>query len=129
MRGLTTAATVWATAGVGMAVGIGFYVPAVATTVLIIVILTILKSIEVRMIGDNKLIDLVSKDIPGQMGKVGTVLGELGVNIKNIEIECVEDTGLCNLRLQVEQPARVSESGIIDQLSAVAGISQVSFRK
>ncbi len=129
VRGLTTAATVWATAGVGMAVGIGFYVPAVATTVLIIVILTILKSIEVRMIGDNKLIDLVSKDIPGQMGKVGTVLGELGVNIKNIEIECVEDTGLCNLRLQVEQPARVSESGIIDQLSAVAGISQVSFRK
>src|SRR5215510_864509 len=34
VRGLTTAASIWITAGIGILVGIGFYVPAVLTTVL-----------------------------------------------------------------------------------------------
>ena len=34
VRGLTTAASIWITAGIGILVGIGFYFPAVLTTVL-----------------------------------------------------------------------------------------------
>jgi putative Mg2+ transporter-C (MgtC) family protein len=34
VRGLTTAASIWITAGIGILVGIGFFFPAVATTVL-----------------------------------------------------------------------------------------------
>jgi putative Mg2+ transporter-C (MgtC) family protein len=34
VRGLTTAASIWITAGIGILVGIGFYLPAVFTTVL-----------------------------------------------------------------------------------------------
>src|SRR5262245_37041359 len=34
VRGLTTAASIWITAGIGILVGIGFYIPAVLTTVL-----------------------------------------------------------------------------------------------
>ena len=127
VQGLTTAASIWVTAAVGLALGIGYYVPAVAATVLIIAVLTAFKQIELRMIGDTKLIDLVSKDIPGQMGRIGIVLGELGVNIKNIEIDCIEDTGLCNVRLQIEQPADVPASTVIDKLTAVEGISHASF--
>jgi putative Mg2+ transporter-C (MgtC) family protein len=129
VHGLTTAASVWVTAGVGLAIGIGFYVPAVATTALIIMVLTALKQIEVHMIGDNKIIELVSKDTPGQLGKIGVVLGESGVNIRNIEINCAEDTGLCNVRLQVEQPPNISASNIIDKLSSIPGITRAAFEK
>ncbi|TNC12879.1 MgtC/SapB family protein [Methylobacterium terricola] len=46
VRGLTTAASLWAVAAVGLAVGGGLYVAALATTVIVIVILAGVKPIE-----------------------------------------------------------------------------------
>jgi len=39
VKGLTTAASVWATAAIGLAVGVGYYFAALITTILVIVIL------------------------------------------------------------------------------------------
>ena len=38
ISGVTTAATIWATAAVGIAIGAGFYVPAVITTILVLLL-------------------------------------------------------------------------------------------
>ncbi len=46
IRGLTTAASLWAVSCVGLAVGIGFYEGAVVTTILIYITLIILKKME-----------------------------------------------------------------------------------
>jgi len=48
IKGLTTAASVWATAAIGLAAGGGLYTAAVASTIIIIVILAGLKPIESR---------------------------------------------------------------------------------
>jgi putative Mg2+ transporter-C (MgtC) family protein len=48
IRGLTTAASLWTVAGIGLAVGGGLYVPAVGATVIIYGILAGLKPIEER---------------------------------------------------------------------------------
>lgn len=55
VRGLTTAASVWSVAGVGLAVGCGLYVPAVAATVIILIILAGIKPLERRFIGNRQL--------------------------------------------------------------------------
>src|SRR5438128_2198806 len=47
--GLTTAATIWVVAGVGMAVGAGFYSTAAFATLLSILILTLMSFIEERI--------------------------------------------------------------------------------
>src|SRR5438094_7748356 len=47
--GLTTAATIWVVAGVGMAVGAGFYGTAAFTTLLSIAILTLMSFVEERI--------------------------------------------------------------------------------
>jgi putative Mg2+ transporter-C (MgtC) family protein len=39
IKGITTAATLWVTAGVGLAVGAGMYIPAVIAAVLVFVVL------------------------------------------------------------------------------------------
>lgn len=49
IRGLTTAASLWTVAGVGLAVGGGLYTAAIATTALILVILALVKPLERRM--------------------------------------------------------------------------------
>jgi putative Mg2+ transporter-C (MgtC) family protein len=48
VKGLTTAASLWAVAAIGLAVGGGLYVPAVAATVLVVGILAGVKPIEER---------------------------------------------------------------------------------
>jgi len=48
IRGLTTAASIWVAASLGMAVGFGFYGIAVFTTVLVVVTLVALRPIERR---------------------------------------------------------------------------------
>jgi putative Mg2+ transporter-C (MgtC) family protein len=49
VHGLTTAASIWVTAAIGMAVGFGFYIPAIFTTLLILVMLVLLRPIEGRL--------------------------------------------------------------------------------
>ncbi|HEX4986143.1 MAG TPA: MgtC/SapB family protein [Burkholderiales bacterium] len=49
IRGLTTAASLWTVAAVGLAVGSGLYLAAVWTTALVVVILALVKPLEVRL--------------------------------------------------------------------------------
>ena len=49
IRGLTTAASIWITAAIGILIGIGFYFPAVFTTLLAFGILSIFRRIETSM--------------------------------------------------------------------------------
>jgi len=49
VRGLTTAASIWLTAAIGILFGIGFYIPAIGATVLAVGILAAFRWIEVRM--------------------------------------------------------------------------------
>ena len=50
VRGLTTAATMWVVAAIGMAVGFGAYIEAVGTTVLVLVALIPLRALESRAV-------------------------------------------------------------------------------
>jgi putative Mg2+ transporter-C (MgtC) family protein len=49
VRGLTTAASVWVTAAIGVLIGIGFYFPASITTVLVIFVPSAFRWVESRM--------------------------------------------------------------------------------
>jgi putative Mg2+ transporter-C (MgtC) family protein len=49
VRGLTTAASIWAVAAIGLAVGGGMYIAAIAATVFALVILVVVKPIEWRI--------------------------------------------------------------------------------
>lgn len=49
VRGLTTAASIWVTAAIGVLFGVGFYVPAIIATGLTLLTLSILRWVEDRM--------------------------------------------------------------------------------
>ena len=48
IKGLTTAASIWVVSAIGLAVGIGYYLGAVITTILVFLVLTIFKIVEER---------------------------------------------------------------------------------
>ena len=49
VRGLTTAASIWITAAIGILAGIGFYLPLVASVALTLIVLSLFRRIEIRM--------------------------------------------------------------------------------
>lgn len=49
VRGLTTAASLWAVAGIGLAVGCGFYFAAVTSTILVVITLVIFSKMELAL--------------------------------------------------------------------------------
>ena len=49
IHGLTTAASIWITAAIGILLGVGFYFPAMLATVLVLGILSAFRWIEARM--------------------------------------------------------------------------------
>ena len=54
VHGLTTAASIWVAASLGMAVGFGYYILAVFTTFLVIVMLVAIRPVELRFFRRNR---------------------------------------------------------------------------
>ena len=54
VRGLTTAASLWVVAGIGLAVGVGFNKIAIYTTVLVLIVLHFLRFVEVPLAKEGK---------------------------------------------------------------------------
>lgn len=86
IRGLTTAASLWTVAAVGLAVGGGLYMAALATTVIIVVILALMKPLERRLFRRDRVrqitvaVDLnkVSVlEITNSLEAAGTTVGDI----------------------------------------------------
>lgn len=126
VRGLTTAAGLWVVACIGLAVGAGLYIPAIATTLLILFVLIYFVKFEQVVTGlrEYKGIVMLVEDRPGQVGTIGSILGEMGVLIKNIQLTRVEAEDL-EVELLLELPAGMGINEVIDELSAIKGLRNI----
>jgi len=126
VRGLTTAASLWTVAAIGLAVGSGFYLASILATVLTFVTLISFSRIENYIIQTRYLerIFIIIDDRPGQIGKIGSCLGELNVNIRNIKMESMDDSKLL-VTLKVRIPSGLKLNDIITKLMQIDGIHDI----
>jgi putative Mg2+ transporter-C (MgtC) family protein len=129
VQGLTTAASLWTVAAIGMAVGIGFYFAAILGTGLVVVVLMLLKRLEVRMPRRGlNVLSLVIRDRPGQLGRIGTLLGAYNVNIEDVQITHMTNEKV-GLTLAVRLPQRANRDQILMDLGGVDGIEEVRWEE
>ncbi len=83
VKGLTTAASLWTVAGVGLAVGCGLYVPAVAGTIIVLLILAGLKPIEERFKGRRHSAE-ISLSAPRGLMSVALLEDALGRHARSV---------------------------------------------
>ncbi|MGE5397881.1 MAG: MgtC/SapB family protein [Chitinophagales bacterium] len=124
VRGLTTAAGLWVVACIGLAVGAGMFLPAIVATALILFVLIYFFKFEGQVTGlrEYKAFVMTVIDRPGQVGKVGAALGEMGVLIKNIELSRVEDEGGLEIEVLLQIPPNMDPARVIERLSEVEGV-------
>lgn len=127
VRGLTTAAGLWVVACIGLAVGAGLYVPSIATTVLILFVLIYFVKVEEKITGmrDYKGLLMLVEDRPGQVGTIGSILGDLCVLIKNIQLSRMEDSGDLEIELLLQLPPNVTMDEVIEELSTIKGLRNI----
>lgn len=88
IKGITTAASMWSSACVGLAIGIGFYWAGIVGTAGIYVILTFFQRIETNYMLKSSTIGLnVEAQDKETVLNVATKLQELGVEISDIRLE------------------------------------------
>lgn len=128
IRGLTTAASLWVVSGIGLAVGAGFFLGAAVTTGIVFLTLISLGYIEKEYIHRPQYQPLILRvdEAPGQIGKVGTLLGKHGVVIKNLEMEPYGvNSGKLQLRILVKLPLGIKIEQILSELVETEGVYSI----
>jgi putative Mg2+ transporter-C (MgtC) family protein len=94
VRGLTTAASLWSVAAIGLAVGGGLYTASIAATAIILVILAGLKPLERRFITVRQRRQLTMLVDRGSLSFHGLheALGPGSVRVKQFVVQQSEDT-------------------------------------
>ncbi|MFZ5435360.1 MAG: MgtC/SapB family protein [Bacillota bacterium] len=133
IRGLTTAASLWVVAGIGLASGAGFYFGAVATTLVVWLTLSVLIRMEFLQNGSakrKKRMTIRAKDRIGLIGEIGSITGRLGVNIQRIELK--EDTDVDDpeahviINLELGLPQEVKQEELVAHFRQVSGVVSIS---
>lgn len=126
VTGLTTAACLWVVAGVGLAVGAGFYAGAIFTTLLIVLSLMLFGQME-RVLMKNLHLELFVQlnDIPGVLTKMCHTLDTFGITVNLITDLPDAPPGRRSLKLNVYNPQGARKPLIIDALLAIDGVVDV----
>ncbi|MCQ1530325.1 MgtC/SapB family protein [Lutispora saccharofermentans] len=126
IRGLTTAASLWSVACIGLVCGIGFYMGAIFATGFVLLSLIVLNKLEIMINEKNAYLNLSVKSVdrPGQIGRIGIELGRLNVTIKNISIETADDFNVI-IKLTLKSLKDIKAEDIIEAIGAIEGISLI----
>lgn len=88
IKGLTTAAGLWASAGIGLALGIGFYEGAVTAGLVIYLIMTALQRWDDKMHQNAKVMELyIEQEENHNLGSLIRQIRNLDVEIEGIQVE------------------------------------------
>ena len=125
IKGLTTAAGLWACAAAGLTLGIGFYEAAVAGSMAIFVILTLLQRMDDRMHRRGRLLDIyfeLAKGYP--LGDFMRAVRDMDLDISSIRLEAdtVLSDGSSAFIATVKAKRRLEHTGLLAQLRTLQGV-------
>ncbi len=132
ISGLTTAASLWVVAAIGLSVGAGFYYPAVISTVMVLISLYILNKVEKRWIRGRKRTHVMRIDMPdrpGALAAVSAVLARRGIDIRKVTIEekgKKAEQDFIAIILSIKMPRADILLPVSDELRQVEGVSGVA---
>ena len=127
VKGLTTAASLWAVSCVGIAAGIGFYEGAIVAALVIYMTLIVLKRLEGNFAKKRQLniLYIKTQNLPGQLGNIGCLFGKYDITIKNIEFMNNEDDNEALIKFLIKLPGSVKKEAIVGELQGIEGVTKV----
>ena len=133
VTGLTTAACLWVVAGVGLAIGGGFYLGAILTSLLVFVTLGALSRLDDFVENDKRLSLIIHTiDRPGQLVQLSSLLEKLRFKVRGMrvkededEAEDLDEKRLC-IELTVFNLKGLKNAEIIESIRQIEGVTSVT---
>lgn len=124
VKGLTTAASLWTAAGIGLAIGCGYWKAGGVATLFTLVALFIFDKIEKTFIKGKSFRRFVvhAKDAAGLVGRIEEAMEKAGIGIKEVDIQ----RDLVEKKLQITVVATCPGNADVDVLSsAISAFAEV----
>ncbi len=128
VRGLTTAASLWVVAAIGMAIAFGMYVPAAVTTAAVLLALWGLRRVRIRFLSrmkrEHEELELEADPTMHPYELVES-LAERGIEIEKLSIQRAE--GRYRLSLLMKLPPKLAMESVVSEISERPGVRQVEW--
>jgi putative Mg2+ transporter-C (MgtC) family protein len=127
VKGLTTAASLWTVACIGLAVGIGFYAGAIIVATIIFITLIVLKKIEDNFARQNrlKIIFIQSEPNPRLITSISRIMEKYNGTVKKIEFVNWEKDDSMVVRVVVKLSDNQLKIPMINEIMQTEGIKRV----
>ena len=115
IQGLTTAASVWATAAIGSALGVGMYILGVSSTILIVVLQVVLHyedALGMERTTSSRIV-VVMQDDQEKFSSLKDLLHQRGIEINGIHIKKNKEASLV-YTMDIRMPKNLSPSELLD---------------
>jgi putative Mg2+ transporter-C (MgtC) family protein len=122
--GLTTAATLWVTAGIGMAIGGGFYYAAGASLIFVLLSLRLLKLLENHLTVKNGRVLMIAGESKGDFAKkLQESLSKLKIPVWDMKISV---DSRCFVEASLRIPGNIDIDLLIAELMKIEGVHKVT---
>jgi len=133
VRGLTTAASLWAVAALGMAVGLGMYVLSLAVAILIVGVLALVRMVENRFIYPRiaNRTDLIVRFRPGGFGRLSHLteaLDEARLRVVRLAVEQEEEDRANTVRITLIRPREMTTAQLMRLVGSLPDVADVEVR-
>lgn len=130
IKGITTAAIIWTTAALSLAVGFGIYLPALFAFALALVGLKAFQKVEDIFFPAAKIknIDLVYKGGDADIERVKKILLENGIVVRDISFCNSYDEDLLEITILVNTPGERDLKKLAQELKQTGALQKFSFR-
>jgi putative Mg2+ transporter-C (MgtC) family protein len=129
VSGLTTAASLWVVAAIGLSVGAGFYMAASIATMMVLIILWILNIVEKKYMPSQKAnsLQITIQDKPGVIAAVQKVIVEAGLSGRKITLQEHDSDGMLLLSVIIKTAKRKAIPLLLEKIKGVDGCVSVSY--
>jgi putative Mg2+ transporter-C (MgtC) family protein len=126
VRGLTTAASIWITAAIGILIGVGFYFPAVVATGLTLLTLSLFRWIEARMPAHSYAHYAVRYDRFDSMSEpdVRAMLKSHGFTVANMSYRVTDDGTSFEYRMTLRTADESNTARLADELRRLKAVRE-----
>lgn len=126
IRGLTTAAGLWTSACIGLAIGIGFYAGALVATVVVFVVISKFRSISNYFTHNDMWLRLyVEFNVIENLQELYAVLEGSGMQTGEVLVNCVHEIKAYNAIVSVKNINNADEGELVQYLEKIDGIKKI----
>lgn len=125
IKGLTTAAGLWASAAVGLAVGIGFYEAALVGSVLILLTLTVVRGLDNHIHKKSQSFEIYAElDSTISIGSFVRAIRGSGFDVEGVQLdrEHFNENGFRSLLATVKLPKKSAQENVLEELRKIEGV-------